>query len=102
MRINADISTDVVLNIKNAKDKVAGRLVIKLERTGIAQAVLSAVGTARHTVDSQLINTERRSAGADVIEGVADGFQSDFAKSLRNVASKIEVVVELGDKLAKV
>jgi hypothetical protein len=87
------------IELKNdAGTAITARLVLQLKLLDRPEAVKAAIDTAGN--DSQGLRT--LDDHSDIVHGVGDALDSDLTNSLKVVISKMEIVVEVIDKVAAV
>ena len=92
------IATKITLKDANGKD--VGGLLVRLERARRSELAVHAADESLALVDAKLPTSSR--SAVDSIEKVAGTAKSDLAAGLKTVVDKLEFVVALVDKVAKV
>jgi hypothetical protein len=110
LKVDAYRTTDTVIELRKVEDgangAITGLLTIKLEAGDAAQ--LGAVAVANARQDIELSNVGAPIGGYSTVHDAADAVtasgitDSNFAKSLGSVVMKINIIVEVIDKTAKV
>lgn len=103
----ADIRADTVLELRKITDgTMACLLTVKLEANNAAQLAAVAAASARQDIEQSYIGAPISGytavQGAVVAIAASDIKDSIFAKSLGGIIAKINVIVEVVDKTAKV